>query len=149
MRNSPDSGGFSGSSADPEEDWPDHEPGERIPVRPGAPHLPGKPKANEFANEEKHEEVGARFGGSDADAEPAAKNGCEGEDGGADPEEKQRRDFASDILGGEKIGQNGIAAKDDAIDDDVTENDRRNGSEQLHARASWIATSENFGGNAG
>ena len=127
------------SSADPEAGGPNDEPSDGIPVRPGAPHFPSEPEAYEFAEDEKHQEMGAGFGGGYADAESPAEDGSEGKDGGADPEEEYGRDFASDILGRKEMGQDGIAQKDDAIDHDVTEHNRRNGSKQLHESASGVA----------
>src|ERR1035438_3636462 len=80
----------------------------------------------------------SRFGWSDDRTQPAAEKCCHREDGGADPEEKQRRDSSRYVLRGKEMSEDGIAAEDDAIDHDVTENDGRNRSEQLHARASRL-----------
>jgi len=60
--------------------------------------------------------VSAGFGGCDADAEPTAEDGRSGEDRGADPQEKSGRDFPRDVLRGEEVSQDRIAAKHDAVE---------------------------------
>ena len=131
MRNSGDLRGFSASSADPKEDWPDEHPDNGGPVGPGAPVHDGEAEADYLTDQKQDEEMRARFGGGNAHAEPAAEDCRQGVDGGAGPEEEGWRNLAANILRGKEMGQDGIAASDDAIDHDVTEHNRRDGSEQL------------------
>src|ERR1700691_2416220 len=127
----------SASSADPEKDGVDDEPHKRGPVRPYAPFVNGEVEADRFTEEEEDQEMRPRFGRGDADTQPSAEKGGKSEDGGADPDEERGRNFTHDVLAWEQMSQDGVAAKDDPINHDVTEHDRRDRSKQLHGSASF------------
>src|ERR1700722_2447281 len=118
MRNSGDLRGFSAFSSDPKKGRPDEHPDNGGPVGPRAPVHDGKAEADYLTDKKQDEQMLARFGWGNAHAEPAAEDCRKGVDGGAGPEEEGGRNLATNILRGEEVGQDGIAASDNGIDHD-------------------------------